>query len=82
MAGDKDIQTQDQTYQVQGYCAVVDDNMGCGYCVGNHQAYGMEQHFMTEKAKKQVNDNYNQRLENTKTIHNFAGIIALIKQIQ
>ena len=32
MAGDKDIQAQDQTHQVQGYCAVVDDNMGYGYC--------------------------------------------------
>ena len=30
MAGDKDIQTQDQTYQVLDCCAVVDDNMG--YC--------------------------------------------------
>ena len=28
MAGDKDIQTQDQTHQVQDCCAVVDDNMG------------------------------------------------------
>lgn len=35
MAGDKDIQTQDQTYQVQDCCAVVDDNMDWGYCVGN-----------------------------------------------
>lgn len=34
MAEDKDIQTQDQAYQVQGYCAVVDDNMGCSNCVG------------------------------------------------
>lgn len=33
MAGDKDIQTQDQTYQVQGYCAVVDDNMDYRRCV-------------------------------------------------
>lgn len=33
MAGDKDIQTQDQAYQVQGYCAVVDDNMG-NWCCG------------------------------------------------
>ena len=33
MAGDKDIQTQDQTYQVQGYCAVVDCDLGDGYCV-------------------------------------------------
>ena len=28
MVGDKDIQAQDQAHQVQGYCAVVDDNMG------------------------------------------------------
>ena len=34
MAGDKDIQTQDQTYQVQDCRAVVDDNMDCGCCVG------------------------------------------------
>ena len=31
MAGDKDIQTQDQTHQVQGYSAVVDDYLDCGY---------------------------------------------------
>ena len=37
MAGDKDIQAQDQTYQVQGYCAVVDDNMGCGYCARRYE---------------------------------------------
>ena len=30
MAGDKDIQTQDQTYQVQVYCAVVDGYLGSG----------------------------------------------------
>ena len=34
MAGDKDIQTQDQTYQVQGYCAVVDYYMGYCYRIG------------------------------------------------
>ena len=33
MAGDKDIQTQDQTYQVQGYCAVVDDYLGDNYYI-------------------------------------------------
>lgn len=35
MVGDKDIQTQDQTHKVQDYCAVVDDYLGCGYCVGS-----------------------------------------------
>ena len=33
MAGDKDIQTQDQAYQVQDCCAVVDDNMDCSHYV-------------------------------------------------
>lgn len=37
MAGDKDIQTQDQTHQVQDCCAVVDDNMGCGYCARRYE---------------------------------------------
>ena len=32
MAGDKDIQAQDQAHKVQGYCAVVDDNMGDSCC--------------------------------------------------
>ena len=56
MAGDKDIQTQDQTYQVQGYCAVVDDNMGDGYCVSNHQAVFNGQHIMGLTGKKQYGD--------------------------
>ena len=33
MAGDKDIQTQDQTHQVQGYCAVVDSYLDYRRCV-------------------------------------------------
>ena len=37
MAGDKDIQAQDQAHKVQGYCAVVDDNMGCGYCARRYE---------------------------------------------
>ena len=51
MAGDKDIQTQDQAHQVHGYYAVVDDNMGCGYCVSNHQATINSQHIITSHQK-------------------------------
>jgi len=46
MAGDKDIQTQDQAHQVQGYCAVVDDNMGDGCCVCYHHATFNSQHII------------------------------------
>ena len=31
MAGDKDIQTQDQTHKVQVSCAVVSGYLDCGY---------------------------------------------------
>jgi len=48
---DKDIQAQDQAHQIQGYCAVVDDNMGDGYCVSNHQTFFNGQHIMTDKVK-------------------------------
>ena len=54
MAGDKDIQTQDQTYQVQDCCAVVDDNMGCGYRISNHQATFNGQHIMGLSGKKTI----------------------------
>ena len=54
MAGDKDIQTQDQAYQVQGYCSVVDDNMDCGYCVCYHQATFNGQHIMGLSGKKTI----------------------------
>ena len=37
MAGDKDIQAQDQTHQIQGCRAVVDDNMGYGYCARRYE---------------------------------------------
>ena len=33
MAGDKDIQTQDQKNKIQVSCAAVDDYLDCGYCV-------------------------------------------------
>ena len=54
MAGDKDIQTQDQTYQVQGYCAVVDDNMGDSCCVYYHQATINSQHIITSHQKNNM----------------------------
>ena len=52
MAGDKDIQTQDQTHQVQDCCAVVDDNMGDSCCVSNHQTTFNGQHIMGLTGKK------------------------------
>ena len=54
MAGDKDIQTQDQAHKVQGCRAVVDDNMGDGYCVSNHQAVFNGQHIMGLTGKKTI----------------------------
>ena len=54
MAGDKDIQTQDQTHQVQGYCAVVDCDLDCGYCVSNHHATFNGQHIMGLTGKKTI----------------------------
>ena len=52
MAWDKDIQTQDQAYQVQDCCAVVDCDLGCGYCVSNHQTTFNGQHIMGLTGKK------------------------------
>ena len=52
MAGDKDIQAQDQTHQVQGCCAVVDDNMGDGYCACYHHATFNGQHIKGLSGKK------------------------------
>lgn len=54
MAWDKDIQAQDQAHKVLVSCAVVDDNMGCGYRVSNHQATVNSQHIITSHQKNNM----------------------------
>ena len=62
MAGDKDIQAQDQAHQVQGYCAVVDDNMGDSCCVCYHHATFNGQHIMGLTGKKNNMETENERV--------------------
>ena len=67
MAGDKNIQAQDQAHQVQGYCAFVDDNMGDSCCVYYHQATFNGQHIMGLTGKKKQYEVIEQMIEHQNT---------------